>query len=267
MERAIQRWDFEHAKILSERMNLLERMERRIPWRKEEELLSYRRANVLPNLARALGMDKIPAVIEGYDVSNLGGAFATGSRVVFKGGVPFKQGYRKFRIRTVEGMDDYRMMRELLRRRFSNPRHGEHPDLILIDGGLGHLHEALSELNDMKISIPVIALAKEHERVFVANRKGVADIQPNSPELLLLMHVRDEAHRFARGYHMKLRSKISHLSAFSHMPGIGPVRRKILVDIFADTQLKGFPEGKLRAAKIPVPIIEKLKESFENKHM
>ncbi|HQL65601.1 MAG TPA: GIY-YIG nuclease family protein, partial [bacterium] len=143
---AIKSWDFEEAKILNERIQMLEKMEKHLPWRNEDELLFYRTVNILPSLGVTLGLKKIPATIEGYDISHISGDYATGSRVVFKGGVPFKDRYRKFRIKTVKNIDDYSMLREVLRRRFTDFEMNEKPDLILIDGGKGQLHEVMKEL-------------------------------------------------------------------------------------------------------------------------
>ncbi len=203
---AIKSWNFEEARILNERIQMLEKMEKHLPWRSEGELLLYRKENILPLLASKLGLKKIPATIEGYDISHISGTHATGSRVVFKGGVPFKDGYRKFRIKTIKGIDDCGMLREVLRRRFTDPEMKEKPDLILIDGGKGQLNEVMNELTSLHIDIPVIALAKGEEIVYSCQRSEPVVLPEYSGELHLLQNIRDEAHRFARAYHLKLRS-------------------------------------------------------------
>ncbi|HPP67166.1 MAG TPA: GIY-YIG nuclease family protein [bacterium] len=203
---AVKRWNFEEAKILNERIQMLEKMESHLPWRDEEELLLFRTKNVLPSLASMLGLNKIPAIIEGYDISHISGSNATGGRVVFKGGLPFKEGYRRFRIKTVKGIDDCRMLREVLRRRFTDSGMKEKPDLILIDGGKGQLTEARKELLSLHIDIPVIALAKKEEIIYSCLNQHPIILSDDSEELHLLQHIRDEAHRFARHYHLGLRS-------------------------------------------------------------
>ncbi|HPC29438.1 MAG TPA: excinuclease ABC subunit UvrC [bacterium] len=203
---AIKSWDFEEAKILNERIQMLEKMEKHLPWRNEDELLFYRTVNILPSLGVTLGLKKIPATIEGYDISHISGDYATGSRVVFKGGVPFKDGYRKFRIKTVKNIDDYSMLREVLRRRFTDFEMNEKPDLILIDGGKGQLHEVMKELESLHINIPAIALAKEEEIIYSCLNPKPIILPKDSEELHLLQNIRDEAHRFAKSYHLKLRS-------------------------------------------------------------
>ena len=181
-------------------------MAERLPWRSEDELLLYRTENILPSLAEKLGLGKIPSIIEGYDISHLGGSNATGSRVVFKGGIPFRDGYRKFRIKTINKIDDFKMLREVIRRRFTDPKMQEIPDLILVDGGKGQLNEVVAELRELKINIPVVALAKKEETVFSSLSPKKIFLPADSRELHLLQNIRNEAHRFARSYHLKLRS-------------------------------------------------------------
>ncbi|HOK79497.1 MAG TPA: hypothetical protein PK354_01430, partial [bacterium] len=207
LNEAIKTWDFENAKLIAERIHLLERMEQRLPWRSEDELLLYRKENVLPALAEKLSLGKIPAVIEGYDISHLGASHATGSRVVFRGGVPSRADYRKFRIKTVDKVDDYSMLREVIRRRFTDPEMTEKPDLILVDGGKGQLNEVMKELENLKLDIPVVALAKREEIVYSSLSKKAIFFPKDTSELHLLQDIRNEAHRFARAYHLKLRTK------------------------------------------------------------
>ncbi|MCM8805824.1 MAG: excinuclease ABC subunit UvrC [Candidatus Omnitrophica bacterium] len=206
MEQAIKNWDFEQAKLIAERIKLLEKMSERLPWRSEDELLLYRKENVLPSLAEKLGLNKIPAIIEGYDISHFGGSNATGSRVVFKGGIPDRDSYRRFKIKEVSKIDDYKMLREVIVRRFSDAKLGEKPDLILIDGGKGQLNEVVAGLKELKIEIPVIGLAKKEEIVYSSLSQKPIILPKDSRELHLLQDIRNEAHRFARSYHLKLRS-------------------------------------------------------------
>jgi len=203
---AIKEWDFEQAKMITERIKLLERMAERLPWRSEDELLLYRKENILPSLAEKLKLSKIPSLIEGYDISHLAGSNATGSRVVFKGGIPSRDDYRRFRIKTIKGVDDFSMLREVIKRRFTDPTFEEKPDLILIDGGRGQLNEVMVELKKLKIDVPVIALAKKEEVIYSSTTSKPIILPGDSKELHLLQNIRDEAHRFARQYHLKLRS-------------------------------------------------------------
>ncbi|MBU7018904.1 MAG: excinuclease ABC subunit UvrC [Theionarchaea archaeon] len=170
-----------------------------------------------------LGLPQIPERIEGYDVSNIMGKEATASQVSFINGKPSKKDYRHYRIKK-QGIDDYAMIEEVLRRRFS---HREvTPDLILIDGGKGHLNVALKTINDLGLTIPVIALAKKEEEVF--SERGVISHMSKT----LLMKVRDEAHRFAISYHKKLRQKKMKKSILDDISGIGEKRKKLLMNRF-----------------------------------
>ena len=193
---------------------------------------------LLNNLKQALNLPAIPDRIEAYDISNIQGNMAVGSMVVFERAMPKPAHYRRFKIRTVEGADDYAMMREMIQRRFRGYLEAKGtwaaaPDLVLIDGGKGHLGAAVKALRDIGInSLPVASLAKENEEIFMAGRKGPLDIARESEESQLLQRVRDEAHRFAVTYHRKLRSKEAKASALDTIPGVGPKRKKALISRF-----------------------------------
>lgn len=156
-------------------------------------------------LARLLGIGGDVNRVEGFDVSNISGKYAVGSMVVFEGGKPVKGEYRRFRIKTVEGVGDVAMMGEIVSRRLRNK--WTLPDVILVDGGRGQVNAARKALHELRLSIPVVGLAKEFEDVYVGGRRGVLALADDSPVLLFLMRVRDEAHRFAVTYHRSLRSK------------------------------------------------------------
>jgi len=164
-----------------------------------------------------LHLRDFPARIEGYDISNLQGADATGSMVVFTNGLSDKDSYRKFKIRFASGPDDYSMMNEVLTRRLSNEELGPFPNLIVVDGGKGQLNVASAILEEKSYqSIDLISIAKEKlkrtervtDRIFIKGRKNPLSLKGDSPVLHLISRVRDEAHRFAVSYHKKLRSKI-----------------------------------------------------------
>lgn len=190
------------------------------------------------DLAAALGLEALPVRIECFDISNLQGRQAVGSMVVFEEGTPKKADYRRFKIRTVEGANDFAMMQEVLYRRFrrgqdQDPRFAELPDLILIDGGKGQLNAALEVLQALNLDhLPIVALAERFEEVYLPGRSEPLRLPDNSRALLLLRRVRDEAHRFAVTYHRKLRTAGSIRSILDDIPGIGPRRRRALLKHF-----------------------------------
>jgi len=163
----------------------------------------------IKDLQTKLRMQSAPTVIECFDISNIQGSFAVGSMVQFRGGKPDKRNYRRFKIKTVEGIDDFAMMREVVRRRYSRLRkeNAEMPDLIMLDGGKGQLSSAIEELKAQGLKIPTISLAKKLEEVFVPGRRVPLMLPRDSYALKLLQRIRDEAHRFAINYHRLLRSK------------------------------------------------------------
>jgi len=166
----------------------------------------------LNRLGKILELEHAPRTIEGIDIANLQGEESCGSLVCFIDGKPFKNGYRRFKIKTVEGIDDYAMIREVIQRRYRSAAHGEalYPDIILVDGGLGQLHAALSafDIDDMDIRPPmVISLAKREEEIYIQAKSSPIRLARNNPALRLLQQVRDEAHRFAQHYHHILRRK------------------------------------------------------------
>jgi len=183
-------------------------MRGKFPLRDEKSLLSYSESNVLAGLREQLNLEKIPYHIEGYDVSNISGVYATAGKVSFKGGAADKDNYRKYRIRWAGGIDDCRMIKEVLTRRFdSEEERKELPDLILVDGGRGQLNSAVKTLKKMKVEVQAVSLAKREEEVYMPGKKSPLKLKEESPELHLLQAVRDEAHRFAVSYHRKLRVK------------------------------------------------------------
>ena len=164
----------------------------------------------LEKLGEILDLDQPPRTIEGIDIATLQGEESCGSLVCFIDGKPFKTGYRRFRIKSVEGMDDYAMIREVILRRYRYAADGEalYPDVILIDGGLGQLHAALTAFDELDIHPPmVLSLAKREEEVYIQARSNPIRLPRNNPALRILQQVRDEAHRFAQHYHHILRRK------------------------------------------------------------
>jgi excinuclease ABC subunit C len=209
-------------------------------------------------LGRILGLKDPPRRIEGIDISNISGRQAVGSLVVFSDNRPLKTEYRKFRIRTVAGPDDYAMMTEVLRRRVKRVIEEEKPfpDLVLVDGGKGQLSAALKVYQELLGSggvrrdasgvMPVLGFAKRTDLVYYADGREI-QIPVNSPALRLLKQVRDEAHRFAIAYHRKLRGKAMTDSLFDHLPGVGEKRRLALIRHFGSAErLKGAGLADLR---------------------
>ena len=210
----------------------------------------------MSELQEALSLPTMPHRIECYDISNIQGTNAVGSMVVFEDGKPKKAHYRRFQIKTVEGVDDYSMMREMLTRRFKRfaqsrtPRDtgespdsgskpsaknawGIEPDLVLIDGGKGHLGAALQVFLELGINdIPLASLAKENEELFIPMMSEGILLPRNSQGLYLVQRARDEAHRFAVTFHRERRSKKSVQSALDLVPGIGPKRKRMLIRRF-----------------------------------
>jgi len=160
-------------------------------------------------LQEQLEMKDSPLIIETFDISTLLGTNSVGSMVRFVNGKPDKSGYRRFRIKTVEGQDDFAMMREVVGRRYSRilSEGGQLPDLILIDGGPGQLHFAIEALEDLGIDKTIVSLAKREEEVYVPNKMEPLNMDKKSLALKLLQRCRDEAHRFAITYHRKRREK------------------------------------------------------------
>jgi excinuclease ABC subunit C len=161
----------------------------------------------LVELQERLNLSQIPRTIECFDISNHGEDYAVGSMSRFTEGKPSKSGYRKFRIKTVEGRNDYAMIQEIIKRRYLKLRieKTKMPDLILVDGGKGQLNAALDALKNVGADIPCISLAKENEEIYLPKTKEPIVIPKESQALKILQHARDEAHRFGVLYNRSLR--------------------------------------------------------------
>ncbi len=226
----------------------LEQMRAR--WLADRQKISQAVAEV----ATALNLPKPPRRIECYDISNIQGTAAVGSLVVFEDGRPKPAEYRRFRIRSVEGADDYAMLQETLRRRFKRALEsarereaddaaaderavdspwGALPDLVIVDGGKGQLAAALAVREELGMDrIPMAALAKQHEELFVPERPEPIVLPRESEALHLVQRIRDEAHRFALAYHHRLRKQGAMGSLLDEIPGIGPKRKTALLRRF-----------------------------------
>lgn len=204
-------------------------------------------STALLEIQDALSLPRLPSRIECYDISNIQGTNSVGSMVVFESGNPKKSDYRRFKIKNNVGIDDYSMMREVLSRRFirkqsssKNPNTSENsnswdytPDLVLIDGGRGHLSAANQVFLEQGIKdVPLASLAKQNEEIFTPEYPDPVILPKNSQGLFLLQRARDEAHRFAITFHRNIRSKGSIVSALDNIHGIGPEKRKTLLRTF-----------------------------------
>jgi excinuclease ABC subunit C len=202
------------------------------------------RAKALRSLQDHLGMEKAPLRIECYDISTIQGTDTVGSMVVFEDGLPKKSEYRRFKIRTLTGQDDFAAMEEVLRRRFGayvadldlpveeRGKFAYPPSLVVIDGGAGQLGRAVKVLADFELDIPVVGLAKRLEEVYQPHTEQPLMIPRGEEALYLLQNVRDEAHRFAVTYHRNLRGKRMIDSVLDSVPGLGPKRKKQLMRRF-----------------------------------
>jgi excinuclease ABC subunit C len=194
------------------------------------------KTGALSELQTALVLPVMPSVIEAFDISNISGTDAVGSLVVFENGEPDKKNYRRFRIKTVEGADDFAMMEEVVSRAYSRKEGKRIPDLILIDGGKGHLNAALAALHELGLSLNTVALAKELEYIFLPERDAPVILPKGSPALKLLQRIRDEAHRFALEYHRKLRGKRLRESVLDGIAGIGEKKKLALLQYFGSVE-------------------------------
>ena len=219
-----------------------------------EILLTQREQNVvyssgvepaLVELQELLGLKHPLRRIEAYDISNLGDRFAVGSMVVLEDGRPASGEYRRFRIRSVDGQNDFAMMQEVITRRFrralaDDEKFNKLPDLMLIDGGKGQLSAAQAAMKTFASShlpdIPMIALAKRIEEIFVPGQSDAIVLREDNPTLHMIQRLRDEAHRFAVTYHRRLRQKSLSESVLDEIPNLGPKRKQVLLQHFGSIE-------------------------------
>ena len=204
----------------------------------------------LDRLRQRLGLESIPHRLECIDISNFRGKFPVGSLVVFRDGEPDKSAYRRYRIKTVDGIDDTAMMAEVLNRRFTDVRKEQTtPDLLVVDGGKAQLNQALAVLRELELAdlVPVVALAKKPrttteaeangtDRLYLPGRKNPLELKQDPPLLFLLSRLRDEAHRFAISYYQKRHRKQTLQSRLDEIRGIGPKRRRDLIRFFGSVK-------------------------------
>ena len=244
MQKAAGRRDYEKAASFRDRITALSVIPKPIG-KPYDEIIA---------LMHLLGLRRIPRKIEAYDISDISGKEAVGSMITFVDGRSSKDDYRRFKIRDVKGIDDYKMMEEIIRRRYERVKKERLPcpDLIIVDGGKGQLNVACSTLEALGFKrIPVIGIVKRFEHIYLRKRKEPIIFSERSPVLHLIQRLRDEAHRFAIGYHRKLRSKKLSMSILDGIEGIGEKRKKILLNRFgsienirkASIEELSFPKG------------------------
>jgi excinuclease ABC subunit C len=259
MKKAAKNQDFEKAASLRDLVRDL-----KDTWKKTEKFTripyslpgNIQPQNDLVELTNVLDLPAPPLRIEGFDISNISGTFAVASLVSFKNGRPDRANYRRFKIKTVEGQDDFASIAEVVKRRYSRllresgSRVRENadgsalsqarlqlPDLILIDGGKGQLSAACAELKKLKLeTIPVIGLAKEFEEIYLPEKSLPLRLGLDHPAVKLLQRIRDESHRVANSYNAQLRLKKISESVLDEFPGIGERRKSALLKKFGSVR-------------------------------
>ena len=228
------------------------------------------RAKALRSLQETLGLPEAPLRIEAFDISTLQGTNTVASMVVMEDGLPRRNQYRRFRMRTVDGQDDFASMEETIRRRFKaylrerdqpvedRGKFSYPPSLVVIDGGQGQLGRAVSVLDALDLDIPVIGLAKRMEEVYLPGQPEPLRISRNAEALYLLQQIRDEAHRFAVTYHRNLRSKRMVDSILDEVPGIGPKRKQELIKRFGSIKRMRGADVDTLAEVVPRAVAEAL---------
>jgi excinuclease ABC subunit C len=215
-----------------------------------KRIIKRRAPSMIFELQNILNLEVLPRWIEAFDVSNLKETFAVGSSVAFWDGRPNKQRYRRYKIKRVKGQNDFAMIMEIVSRRMNDvKKEKEMPDLLLIDGGKGQMSAALAAMKEIDIDIPTFAIAKRSDQLY--DTKGnVVSIPASSRSIILLKRLRDEAHRFAIGYHRKIRGKKMTTSELDKIAGIGKTRKLNLLKYFGSVDaLKRASEEEI--AKVP----------------
>jgi len=225
---------------------------------------SAQTVEAMADLGRYLNLAMVPERMECFDISHIQGSETVASMVVFEGGMPKKEDYRRYKLQTVEGKpDDFKSMQEVVGRRYRDVGQPT-PDLIIIDGGKGQLSSALEIIREVGLQVPVIGLAKEFEHIFREGDSEPLILPRHSQALYLIQRIRDEAHRFAITYHRKLRSKRNMTSVLDHIVGIGATRRKALWAGFSSlTKMKAATVEELAAVpSMTVPAAQAVYDFF-----
>lgn len=227
------------ALVLMAERNAADALEKR---NAKQQVREQRTVGACEELARVIGMEGFPHRIEGFDISNTQGVLSVASMVVFIDGEPAHQEYRHYRIKTVEGPNDFESMKEVLSRRFARVKREEEgerwvmPDLVLVDGGPQQLRFAQEAMREQGVSVPMFGLAERLEEIWLPGAEQSIILDRRSPALHLIQAIRDEAHRFAITYHRSLRGKAQTHSALEDIHGIGPARRRALLQYFGSVK-------------------------------
>jgi excinuclease ABC subunit C len=229
---------------------------------------SRRVPDSVAELGQALGMKRQPRLISGIDISNIGGAYLVGTVVTFRDGRPDRALYRKYRIRTVKGSDDYAMIREVVSRHLKRTvkEERELPDLLLVDGGKGQLSAAATALRGTGArGVTLVGLAKREEEVFVRGRATPLPLPPDSRAMKLLVRVRNEVHRFSITYHRLLREREARRSLLDGVPGVGPSRKEALLRRFGSVRsiMERPPEEIAEVPGIGLATARRIKEALQ----
>ena len=223
----------------------------------------------LEDLKTLLGLEKVPNIIESYDISNFGDTGVVGGMIVYRNGRPYKAGYRKFAIKTVDGQNDYACMQEVLRRRLQRYLDGDEnfsplPDLILLDGGKGHISAVSEVLDELKINVPLFGLVKDskHRTRAIAKEGGEIEIKSNRPLFALLTEIQDEVHRFSITFQRVKHKQKTYSLELTEVKGIGEAKARMLMKTFkTKAAMKAASVEELqKATKISA---EKAKELFD----
>jgi len=240
MEAVAARMKFEQAAALRDTLLFLRAVVRqRVRITPAPEIRAREARDGIRELRKVLQLAKVPRVMEGYDVSNISGTYSVASMVCAVDGLPRRNRYRRFRIKTVSGSDDPAMMAVVIRRRFSRLRRegAALPDLVLVDGGIAQLRAARKELELLGLKeIPCAGLAKRYEEIYWGDGKTPICLPRDSTGLKVLQQLRDEAHRFALTYHRRLRSQRIKESALDEVAGVGAKRKKALIEHFGSVR-------------------------------
>ncbi|MBO4837188.1 MAG: excinuclease ABC subunit UvrC [Clostridia bacterium] len=251
------------AMVLMAERNAADALQKRNARRQVHE---ERTTGACRELADVIGMQTFPHRIEGFDISNTQGSLSVASMVVFLDGEPASREYRHYRIKTVEGPNDFASMKEVLSRRFARTQREEDserwvlPDLILVDGGPQQLRFAREAMAEYGADVPMFGLAERLEEIWLPDREDSIILDKRSPALHLIQHIRDEAHRFAITYHRSLRGKAQVHSSLEDIPGIGPARRRALLQYFGSIRKmkEAQPEDLLKVQGMTRPAAEAL---------
>lgn len=269
MDRAAQAMAFEEAARLRDTIHAIWRVSRQ---RNTIPEIPTGRENfweTLNALQKQFNLPILPWRIDGFDISHTAGKNTIGVVVVFEQGYPNTSLYRRFKIRTVAGIDDFRSMHETLLRRYKHCIDGQEPmpQLILIDGGPVQLEFARTALEELKLNIPIISLAKQFEEVYLVGRENPVRLEHTDPVIRLLQHIRDEAHRYAITSHRNARDKTFRRSSLEDVPGIGRSKAAQLITKFGSTKaLLDVPAEEIaRTPGIGESLAKRIKETLKSK--